>query len=471
MWSAIRDRRATERDAPPVRATARDGPVPLSPAQHRLWLLCTAPHGNPPGYNVTLARRLVGPLDRDAFGWAVRRLVKRHEALRTVFAEREGVLLQWVQQDLAPEVVFIDRDRSGISDRATSGHPQIARWLQAEATHRFDLRNGPLIRASLLSLSPQEHLLVLCTHHIISDGWSLGVLVEELAGLYRARITGQPPKLALVRLHMPDFVLWLQEWLRGETLARYLRFWRDSGVVRSGVSPLVLPPDRPIPPRRSYAGKRVPIEVPPELTTALRDLATRAGITLFVVLLAAFQAVLHLSGGPTDITVGTPSANRNRSELAKVVGYIATIVPMRAHIEDDPQFRQLLDRVSSVVSASFAYQALSVEALLAHDQPERDLVSAYPITTLFALHNFKDRGLDLIGIKDEPLHLDVKDTEFAISLSLFDNGARLPGYLSYQEEVYGRDLVTDLGWRYCRFLAQAAETPERRISALMKAVK
>jgi hypothetical protein len=430
MWEMIKKRRQLEREVPPVLVGRRDAPFPLSASQDRLWRVAQTARTASIAYNVTYSVRLVGPLDYAAFWGAVRKLAERHEALRTVFGVRDGGPVQLVRAELEPETSLVD----GADGPPAGDDPHAGSWVDAEAARRFDLAVGPLFRVALYRARPDEHVMFVAVHHIVFDGWSLNVVLRELSTLYRSQLGGAAAKLPPPPLHFGDFVLWQRAWLRGPTLERYVDFWRRQ--LPSDASRPLVPPRSPST-GDSVAGGRAAFTVSRPITVGLRDLAREFSTTLFVVLLAAYQAVLHLESGRDDIVVAVPAANRARPELGQVVGYLVSVLPIRTRIRGDLAFRELLERVEQVVARAYAHQAMSWELLVENVELDGVDPDELPMSVFFAEYTRVGRGaLDLPGVTASPFPITEKDTEFPLALVLFDEGEEVTGELSFNWDMY-----------------------------------
>ncbi len=338
-----------------------DGGVPLSFSQQRLWFLDRL-EPESPFYNVPLAVRLLGRLDLPALAAALGEIVRRHEALRTRFVEIAGRPVQVVEREVV--VAIPVSDLSGLP--AAGRETEAARLARAEARRPFDLERGPLLRVSLLRLGAEESLLLAVFHHIVSDGWSLGVFLRETAELYRAAAAGEPSPLPPLPLQYADFTLWQRGWLAGEALDRQLGWWRRQ---LADVPPLALPTDRPRPATPAYRGARCPLALPPAAAAEIAGLARREGATLFMTLLAAFSAVLGRWAGQELLAVGTPVANRTRVELEPLIGFFVNTLALRADLSGDPTGRTLLGRCREMALGAYAHQDLPFEKLVEELRP------------------------------------------------------------------------------------------------------
>ncbi|HEX6864280.1 MAG TPA: condensation domain-containing protein, partial [Thermoanaerobaculia bacterium] len=359
---------------------------PLSFAQQRFWFLDQLEPGTFVN-NIFRGLVLAGPLDVSAFEKAVAALVRRHAALRTRFPVEDGEPKQ-VVEPAGPGLLF--RDLSGASEA------KVMELATEEARRPFDLANGPLLRATLLRLGAEEHVLLLSLHHIVADGWSLGLLFRDLSALYAAYLEGREPALPELPTRYGDFARWQRERLQGEALAKELAFWRER---LEGAPPVLeLPTDHP---RRLVASPRgdiVPASLDEETSAGLKALAQKEGATLFMTLLALFDVLLYRYTGQGDFVVGLPVANRNRTELEGVIGCFSSTLLLRARLSRDVTFRELLATVRSEALAVFAHSDLPFEKLVEELQPERNLSHNPLFQVMFALQSAPGGGLTLPGL-------------------------------------------------------------------------
>ncbi|MCF2135464.1 condensation domain-containing protein, partial [Mycetohabitans sp. B3] len=322
---------------PEITPVPREGNLPLSFAQQRLWFLAQLDGGSDT-YHIPLALHVRGPLDRAAWQQALDALLARHEALRSTFVSVEG----------QPQMQLLPADR-GVPLRwhdlrgVPYAQAQLAR-LSHEAAHApFDLAHGPLLRACGIRLADDEYVLVLTQHHIVSDGWSIGVLVRELNALYMAACRSQPDPLPPLAVQYPDYAAWQRQWLTGERLQAQSDYWRatlaDAPVL------LALPTDRPRPAQQSFAGAQVPVHIDAATTRALKRLSAEYGTTLFMTVLAAWSAVLARLSGQHDVVIGTPSANRHHRQIEPLIGFFVNTLALRVDLSGEPDIAELLARV------------------------------------------------------------------------------------------------------------------------------
>ncbi|MDY7092226.1 MAG: amino acid adenylation domain-containing protein [Acidobacteriota bacterium] len=429
--------------APPLVVDPQRGDVlPLSYAQQRLWFLDRLDPGNA-AYNLPMAARLRGDLDEAALEQALSALVQRHEALRTRFEERAGE--QWggepVQVVLPPYAVSLEHsDLSEVSQRDGSESlrvavaREVAQEVAKEVAFAFDLEAAPPLRVRLVRTAPDEVVLMITVHHIVSDGWSTGLLLRELAALYNAYRAGEQPELEPPAVQYGDFTLWQRRWLEGGAEEEQLAYWR--GRLGDPPAPLALPQDRPRPAMQTSAGAACGLMLPASWTEALEELAAARGATPFMLLLAVFQAQLARYSGSSDIAVGTPSANRDREELEGLVGLVANTLVLRTDFGGDPDFDQLLERVQETCLGAWTHSHLPFERLVEAVDPQRDLSRSPLFQVLFTLHNQPLELPVMDGLEVLPLGLDASRAQFDWSLALTDTGKGMAVTLEYNTDLF-----------------------------------
>src|SRR3954447_8569102 len=320
-------------------------PVPLSFAQERLWFLDQLEPGSAT-YNIRTAVRLSGELDVEALRQAIEGIGGRHESLRTVFSATDRGPVQRSLPSVRLELPLLDLSLLPADDR----EPVAREPAEEESRRSFDLVDGPLLRVSLLRLDPREHVAVLTIHHIVGDGWSMGILVRELVALYAAAVEGRPSLLPELPIQYADFAVWQRQWLSGEVLEGQIAYWRQ----RLGEVPaLELPTDRPRPAVQTFKGARCRAALPAALSASLASLASQRGSSLFMVLLAAFKLLMSRLSGQADLAVGSPIAGRNRPEVEGLIGFFLNSLALRTDLAGEPTFGELLDRVRRTVLEAF----------------------------------------------------------------------------------------------------------------------
>jgi amino acid adenylation domain-containing protein len=445
-------------DAPPIVAVPRDGDVPASFAQERLWVLQRMDPESP-AYNMPTALRIAGALDASALERALGELVARHEALRTVFAELDGAPVQHVLPPAPFRLAVVDA-----SDVPPAERDAVAARMAAESAVRpFDLAAGPLFRASLARLAEGDHLLLMNVHHAVSDGWSMGVIFRELSELYTAFRAGKESPLAPLAVQYPDFSVWQREWLRGEALERQVGYWRER--LAGAPALLQLPTDRPRPAVQGHGGGTVVRVLPRELLERAEALSRHEGATLFMVLLAAFNVVLGRLAGQDDVVVGTPIAGRTRHETEGLIGLFLNTLALRTRLDGDPSFRELLARVREATLGAYAHQDVAFERLLEELRPERSLSHSPIFQVMLNLVNLGGgialSDLEISGVDQGELPSKV---DFTLYASETEEGLYMQ--LIYAAELFDAARMEELLGQLAGVLEEAVAAPERAIGSL-----
>ncbi len=433
--------------------------APLSFAQQRLWFIEQLEPGTN-AYNVSKAIRLAGPLQADWLRDGLGEIVRRHEALRTTFAAPQGHPVQVIASTL--DVPLPITDLSALSEREREAEAQ--RVTREHARRPFDIARGPLLRASLLRLGAEDHLLLLSMHHLICDGWSMGVLFRELGLLYQAFSQGDTAPLPELPIQYADYAVWQRRWLEGEMLERELAYWRTK--LEGAPASLALPTDYPRPAVQRYRGAKESVVLPTSLGLRLHALAQREGVTLFMTLLAAFQALLARYAGQDDIVVGSPIAGRGRSETEGLVGLFMNTLALRTDLSGDPTFRELLGRVREVALGAYSHQDLPFEKLVEEVRPERSLTHSPLFQVMFVLHNTPRSGFSLPGFTVQPLALESGVAKYDLTLvaRVAESGLRLK--LEYNTDLFGAATITRMHGHFRTLLEACVSDPDRRLSDL-----
>ncbi|MFL5384952.1 MAG: amino acid adenylation domain-containing protein, partial [Longimicrobiaceae bacterium] len=457
---ASRQAAAAERVSAPAPRERPDGTAPLSFAQQRMWVLERMDPGTA-AWNIPTPLRLRGALDVAALERALNALRARHESLRTTFTERGGEPLQVVHPP-AHVPLEVD-DLSALAPERRGA--EMERRLREESNAGFDLERGPLFRARLLRLGEDDHLLLACMHHIVSDGWSMGVIQRELDALYGAFARGLPDPLPPPALQYADFAAWQREWLSGERLAESLAYWRRA--LEGAPPALELPTDRPRPAVRTNRGARAFVDVPAEASRAARDLALRENATLFAVLLAAARVVLSRWSGEADVVIGTPTAGRLRVETEGVVGYFVNTLALRTRLDGDPAFRELVHRERDTVLDAFSHQEVPFERVVEELKAPRD-PARHPVFQVLVSQQTASPEAQALG----DLQVDVEDpgyegNKFDIALEVHDGENGVLGLVAdYAVDLFDHATVERLLRHFARVLEQGAADPARPISRI-----
>ena len=456
-----RVRAAGDTPAPrrPLRPIPRDQPLPLSFAQQRLWVLDQLEPGSAL-YNIPVALRLRGVLDRGALERSLAEVVRRHETLRTSFAAADGQPVQVIAPPAPVALPLIDLTHLASDARDV----EASRLAAAEARTPFDLERGPLLRAQLIRLGEHEHIFLLTLHHIVADGWSTGVLVREIGALYQDLREGRPPALPELPVQYADYAAWQREELAGGALERQLAWWKER--LAGAPELLELPTDRPRPAVQRFAGARLPFTLAAETVAALREFCRREGVTLFMALTAAFQTLLARYSDQGDICVGTPVAGRDRAEIEPLIGCFVNTLVLRTDLSDEPTFRALVRRVQQVTAEAFAHQDAPFELVVDALQPERSLSHAPLFQALITLNKGHLQTLQLPGLTLEPLHTDSQTAKFDLTLALVERTDGIAGALEYATDLFDQATMERALTHLQRLLAAGLAAPETPVSRL-----
>ncbi|MFN4922541.1 non-ribosomal peptide synthetase, partial [Bradyrhizobium sp.] len=430
---------------PSITPAGHDGARPLSFAQQRLWFLSRF-EGASSAYHIAGGLRLIGRLEQEALVRALDRIVARHEALRTVFHPVDDGLP--MQQVTAAEAGFalVQHDLRGMADAAG----ELQRLVAVEATAPFDLERGPLIRGRLVRLDVDEHVLLLTMHHIVSDGWSMGVLTRELSLLYRAFARGEADPLPALAIQYGDYAVWQRRWLSGEGLARQGAYWKEA--LAGAPALLELPWDRPRPPEQDHAGAMVPVRLDGDLTGALRALSHRHGTTLYMTLLAGWAALLSRLSGQEDVVIGSPVANRGRAEIKGLIGFFVNTLAVRVDVSGSPSVSELLARVKAQTVAAQEQQDLPFEQVVELLQPSRSLSYAPLFQAALAWQTMSAENLDLGELRLAPVEVPRVSAQFDLTLSLAETGGRISGGLEYATALFDRETIERWAGYFVRLL-------------------
>ncbi|HEY9699474.1 MAG TPA: amino acid adenylation domain-containing protein [Trichocoleus sp.] len=430
---------------------------PASFAQQRLWFLHQLVPDSP-FYNVVAGIRLEGQLDRSALQQAIQAIVDRHESLRTTFTVIEGELTQAISPEVEICISIIDLQTMSGDLEAI-----VQQLAQQEAKRSFDLSQDFPFRVTLFQLSPTQAVLLFVLHHIITDGWSMGILVRELSALYAAFRQNQSAALAPLAIQYADFAQWQRDWLQGDVLETQITYWRQH---LQELPVLELPFDRPRSARQTYQGATQSIAFSPTLTQALIALSHRENVSLFMVVLAAFQTLLYRYSGQEKIVIGTPIANRHRSELEGVIGFFVNSLVLQTDLSENLTFRELLQRVREVAFGAYAHQDLPFEQLVQELQPQRDL-SHHPLFQVaLALQNTHFDPFELPGLNASQFELDLNTTRLDLEFHLWQTSDQLQGQITYSTDLFNADTIARMLTHFQTILEGIVSQPDQRLATL-----
>jgi amino acid adenylation domain-containing protein len=440
------------------RRSTRDT-APLSFAQQRLWFLSQL-EPESPAYNELNVLRLSGILNLDAFKRALRQIVARHEVLRTTVVPIDGNPCQVIAQDRDVDLPVIDLQFVPKTDRDSEAQ----RLILETRRKRFDLSRDLMLRVLLLQIAEQEHIFVVVKHHIASDAWSTAIFWRELTAFYRAFVSGQPCSLAELSIQYADYAAWQRQWLQGEVLDRQLSYWKKQLEGIPGV--LNLPTDRPRPAVQSFLGKRQTIELSKELTQGLKALSRKEGVTLFMTLLAAFQNLLYRYSGQEDIVVGSPIANRNRTEIEGLIGFFVNTLVLRTNFSYNSTFKELLAQVRKMTLGAYAHQDLPFEKLVEELKPERSLSHSPLFQVMFVLQNVPSAELNFEGLSASRVRISAETTKFDLTLSMSESVDGLKGSLQYNTDLFDEETIIRMLGHFRVLLEGVVADPNQRLARL-----
>jgi amino acid adenylation domain-containing protein len=443
--------------APPILPVPRDGNLPLSFAQQRLWFIDQLEPGNS-AYNIPAAIRLKGLLNLAALEQSLNEIVKRHESLRTTFVMVDGRPAQVIAPPLTIKLPVVDLRKLPETERET----EVRRLVTEGAQRPFDLSQGPLLRVALLRLGDEEHVGLLTMHHIVSDGWSTGILIRELARLYVAISAGGSLSLPELPIQYADFAHWQRQWLQGEVLETQLAYWKQQ--LAGAPSLLDLSTDRPRPVVHTFRGAHQSMMLPKTLTAGFKALGRQEGVTQFMTLLAAFKALLYRYTSQDDLIVGAPIANRNRLEIEGLVGCFVNALVLRTDLSGNPSFRDLLRRVREVCLGAYGHQDLPFDRLVEELRLKRDLSRNPLFQVMFVLQNASMRAVELPGLTLSPVEGDSETAHFDLTLVVVDAEQGLTASFVYNTDLFEAATIARMLGHFQILLEAMVADPEQRLS-------
>jgi amino acid adenylation domain-containing protein len=461
LAEAIESRRLQTGDpvAPPMVRVDRDRPIPLSFAQQRLWIL-TQLEPDGAAYNLPIALRLSGVLDVQALEGSITEVLRRHEALRTTFSQMEGQPVQIVMPPSAMTIPIVSLEQVRGPERDAA----LQRLATAEAQRPFELAYGPMLRVTLLRLGVQEHVLLLTMHHIVSDAWSSHLLVREITELYVAQVQGRPASLPELPIQYADFSVWQRQWLSGTQLERQVDYWKER--LAGALGPLALPMERPRPPVQTSHGASLTITLSSELCSAITELSRREGVTLFMTLLAGFYALLFRYTGRPDLIVGSPIANRTRSEIEGLIGFFVNTLALRADLSGTQTVRELLALVRQVCLGAYTYQDVPFEKLVEVLQPVRDVSYSPIFQVMFELQHAPVSELTVPGLHITTVEVESLTAKFDLTLTLCETEGGLTASMEYNTDLFFADSMSRMLHHYELILRDMTARPGATIDEL-----
>ena len=445
--------------APPIRPVPRDGEAPLSYSQERLWFTAQW-EPESAAYNISDAVVIDGRINLPALEKSLNEIIRRHEALRTSFVANGGEPVQKIAPEAQLGIKLIELAHLAEADREA----ETQRILSEETSTPFDLSQSPLLRVVLITLAAERHLLLVSAHHIISDGWSSGVLIHELIALYSAFTNGQPSPLPPLPIQYADFAIWQREWLAGERLESERTFWLEQ--LKGAPASLDLPTDKPRPATRTSSGATHRFSLSSSLSSAVRELSQQERVTPFMVLLAAWSALLGKYSGQEDVLVGSAHAHRSRTELENLIGFFVNTLVLRTNLSGNPSFRELLARVRDVNISAQAHQDLPFEKLVDELQLERDLSRTPVYQVAFTFQNAPETELIAPGLVLNRLQLPSRTAKFDLTLIITDSEPAMTGELEYSTDLFEADTIVRIASQFQTLLGHALSQPQKHLSEL-----
>ena len=447
------------RSLPPLQPAERNESLPLSFAQQRLWFLDQLAPDNAT-YNIPAALKFIGAFDIDLFKKSLATIIRRHESLRTTFGSENGMPVQMIKETLNPEPQFSD-----LSHLREDERNERAQQLAAEdAAEPFDLEIGPLFRAKIIKLAEDQHVILFNMHHIISDGWSVSVLIREFSLLYDALSKGYEAQLPDLPVQYADYAHWQRSWLKEELLDEQIRFWKNT--IGLNPEPLQLNEDFPRPAIQTFNGNSVSVSLPAALTARIKTFSQNEGVTLFMFLSAAFQTLLHRYAGQETILIGSPSAGRNQSEIENLIGFFVNNLVLKGDFSEDPGFRDFLHEVRKNILNSYSHQDLPFEQLVEILQPERDMSRSPVFQVMFVMQNTPMGKMELSDIRIEAVEADQKVAKYDLSLIMMETGETLFAEFEFNTDLYREETIQQMLRHFEHLLESIVREPDLPVSRL-----
>jgi amino acid adenylation domain-containing protein len=442
-----------------IKPIQRDGNLAVSFAQARLWFFDRL-EGASATYNIPVSLQLLGDLNISALKMAVAEVIHRHEALRTHFELVNDAPIQVISGDVVIDIPVFDLQHLPEMEQSL----KVKELAIDESQQAFDLAVTPLVRVKLLQLSNTSHVLLITMHHIISDGWSMGIFISELSELYQSFCVGKSSPLPALTIQYADFANWQRNWLTGDVLEKQLNYWKE---LLTGAPPLLeLPTDRPRPPIQGFAGNFVKFPLDRSLSQQLTALSQRSGATLFMTMLAAFNVLLARYSGQDDVVIGSPIANRNRRETEPLIGFFVNTLVIRAKLHENPTFLELLESVKQMTLDAQEYQDLPFEKLVEELQPERSLSYSPIFQVMFEIENTPTGGFELPGLQIAPLDLENINAKFDLTLSIQESESGLECGWEYKTDLFDRETIERMAVNFQALLIGIVTNPQQRVAQL-----
>ncbi|MEH2147960.1 amino acid adenylation domain-containing protein [Nostoc sp.] len=446
---------ATDSSFEPIPSIQHSGDLPLSFAQQRMWFLYQL-ESQSPFYNEGLQLRVAGVLNVEALQGSINEIIRRHEILRTTFPAVDGKPVQVISPSLTINIPVLDLQ--GLEEA------EVQQIVTKEARQPFDLSNAPLLRVTLLRLGSESHVLVLIMHHIITDGWSMGIFIQELSNLYRGFTLSSPSLLPELPIQYADFAVWQRRWLTEAIQKQQLNYWKQQ--LADAPPLLELPTDKPRPAIQTFCGATQKFQIDQNLSKQIKTFSQQSGATLFHTLLAAFAVLMFRYSGQDDICIGSPIANRNRRELETLIGFFVNTLVLRNQIKGNPSFTEFLSQVRQVATSAYTHQDVPFEQVVEALQPERSLSYNPLFQVVFVLENFLLDTLELPDVSLTPQFVERGTSQFDLTLAVWETKAGLIGSWEYNSDLFEPDTIARMTSHFQTLLAAIIANPNQAIGEL-----
>lgn len=445
--------------APPITRATREGEIALSFAQQRLWFMDQL-EPDSSIFNIASAVRLSGPLKTQALEQAFNEIIRRHESLRTTFSSVNGRPVQLIKPEQTLSMELLDISTLDAAERQEKAQ-ELAR---EEGARPFNLAEGPLLRASLVRLDAEEHVVLLTMHHIVSDGWSMGVLIHEVTVLYENFSRNLPSPLPELAIQYADYAQWQREWLQGAVLGRQIGYWRNQ--LDNIPPPIQLPTSKQPPAVQTFRSREQYLELSASLTDEVRAFSRRQGVTLFMTLLATFQSMLHIYTGEEDVLVGSDVANRNHTQIEHLIGFFVNQLVLRTDFSESPTVTELLGRVRDVTLGAYDNQDVPFEKLVEVLKPERQTNRTPLFQIKFSLQNAPLPSLNFSELTISPLNVESPVTQNDLFFFVWDSAEGLKGMVQYNTDIFEDDFIQKMIVHFERLLRSMLAQPDARLKDL-----
>ncbi len=441
----------------PIKTVSRERQIPLSLQQKRLWFLDQMEPGGP-FYNIPAAFSIAGDLDIQILEASLNKMIRRHEVFRTTISTLDGNPFQVISDFKSAPLPVIDLSHFEPVKRQSEIH----KLCEAEALGAFSLEKGPLFRCKLLKVDEKEHIILFTVHHIISDGWSMGIFIRELSAIYEARLKNAEDILPPLPVQYADFAVWQNNWLQSDLYRDQLNYWKKK--LLGGPDLLNLPMDHPRPSNQTYHGKHIAFRIPQEVANGLKNISRQEGATLFMTLLAAFKTMLFHYSRQEDICVGTPIANRNRSDIENLIGFFVNTLVLRSEVSASFSFRELLRHVRETCLEAYTHQDVPFEKIVDVVQPDRDLSHTPLFQVMFVLQNNPVHSIGLPGLEFSSLEVENGISQFDLTLTLEEYENSLSGSFEFNTDLFELETIERMVVHFQNLLKGIAANPQKRIS-------